>query len=75
MRVRMKSIIAGPNINASPGDIIDVAQAFAYALIESGAAEQIDDDPPRKAAAIVQPETAAMPPAKPRNPAKAAGGR
>ena len=64
MRVRMKNIIAGPGINASPGDIIDVAQAFAYALIEGGSAEQVDDE----TAALATPEAAVMPSAKPRIP-------
>ena len=57
--------MAGPKISASPGQIIDVAQAFAYALIESGSAEQVDDGPAApETTAIAPPETAVMPAAK-----------
>ena len=65
MRVRMKTTMAGPNGNAAPGQIIDVARDFAYALIESGAAEQVDDDPVApETTAIETPEKAVMPAAK-----------
>ena len=68
MRVRMKTTMAGPNGNATPGQIIDVARDFAYALIEGGAAEQVDDEPVTLAApettAIETPEKAVMPAAK-----------
>ena len=64
----MITTMAGPNISASPGQIIDVAQSFAYALIESGSAEQVDDGPAAPAVpettALDTPETAVMPPAK-----------
>ena len=68
MRVRMITTMAGPSGNAGPGEIIDVARDFAYALIESGAAEQVDDGPAAPAApettALDTPETAVMPAAK-----------
>ena len=63
MRVRMKTIMAGPNISASLGQIIDIPRPFAYDLIESGAAEQVDDDPVTRVAletATIDPPEAAV---------------
>lgn len=43
MRVRLKTIMAGPAGTASPGAIVDLDRAEAYALIEGGFAEQLDE--------------------------------
>ena len=61
MRVRMKSNMAGPNISAGPGAVVDVDKAFAYALIEGGHAEQVEDAAevvaPVEVAVVAAPET------------------
>lgn len=44
MRIRMKTIMAGPTRNAAPGQVIDVPKAEAYTLIEAGAAEQVEEN-------------------------------
>lgn len=39
MRVRMKTIMAGPRGGAHPGDLVDVADAHGEELIKRGFAE------------------------------------
>jgi hypothetical protein len=59
MRIRMKTRIAGPGVNASPGDIIEPDRITAHALIEGGYAEQIDGEEP-ETATIAAPEKAVL---------------
>lgn len=67
MKVRLKTIMAGPTCNHGVGDIADLPQAQAYDLIERGHAEQLEPDPQGSArieAAVAAPaEVAMMPPA------------
>lgn len=58
MRVRLKTLMAGPRGVASPREIVDLPDADAYALCEGGYAEQVDDPAPRPKPASV--ETAAL---------------
>lgn len=43
MRVRMKTIMAGPAGTAGPGDILDLPDAVAYDLIERRFADQVEE--------------------------------
>lgn len=61
MRVRMKSLMAGPAGVAQPGQVIDLAAAEAYDLIERGYAEQVDDPAAVERAIAPPPESADLP--------------
>ena len=54
MKIKMKTAMAGPDGTASPGDIIDIPKSQAYAFIEGGYAEQVED---RAVEAAVVPAT------------------
>lgn len=43
MKVRLKTIAAGPMLNGQPGDIIDVCVDVARQLIDSHSAELVED--------------------------------
>jgi hypothetical protein len=49
--------MAGPAVNASPGDVIDLDRIAAHALIEGGFAEQIDEP---ETATVAAPERAVL---------------
>jgi hypothetical protein len=55
MRIRMRTLMAGPEGVVHADQIIDVPAARAYDLIETGHATQVDDEAPRRA-----PETATL---------------
>jgi len=57
MQIRMKTRIAGPAVNASPGDIIETDRITAYALIEGGFAEQTGEP---EIATVAAPERAVL---------------
>lgn len=61
MKIRMKSIYAGPRGSFSPGQVADLDQASAYALIEGGFAEQIDEPATVEEATATGRETATAP--------------
>jgi len=58
MRVRVKTIYAGPHGSAGPGDEIDLPDEQAQALIDDGNAVSVTP----------KPETATAPPQEPRKP-------
>jgi hypothetical protein len=60
MRVRMKVIARGPEFAADPGDVLDVSERMAEALLDGGAADLVFDDV-AKAVAPPAPETAEAP--------------
>lgn len=43
MKVKLRTIMAGPSGVTDRGGVLDLADRDAYALIESGHAEQVDD--------------------------------
>ena len=47
MRVKMKTTYAGPAGTAGAGQTIDLDKDDAYALIEGGYAEQVEEDKPK----------------------------
>lgn len=64
MRVRMKTILAGPQGTAQAGAIIDVSQTTGETLIAAGYAALVDAAPPAvepppviETTALAQPET------------------
>lgn len=60
-KIKARSIIAGPEINMSPGDEALVEENLAKALILSGAAELMAEATPKESAeAPPAPETAAL---------------
>ena len=61
MKVRMKTIAAGPKGTRQPGDVIDVPAKEAKTLIAGGFAEAVEGPAKPKAA---KKETAADPQAK-----------
>lgn len=74
MRVRLKTLMAGPAGVHSAGQVLDLPTAQAYALCEGGYAEQVDAPAPAPAATIetasVAPQQAAtLATKKPRKPA------
>ena len=42
MKIRLKTIMAGPGGSAGPGDVVDVPDDEASALIEGGYATAVD---------------------------------
>jgi len=58
MRIRLLSVMAGPDGVYQPGTVRDVPRAEAYALVEGGYAEQVDDV---ETAAVLPAEVAAAP--------------
>lgn len=62
MRVRMKTLMAGPGGVFSPGELADLPQATAYALCEGGYAEQVDEPLGMSSAAARHIETATLAP-------------
>lgn len=60
MRIKMKSTMAGPDGNASPGQVIDVPDTEARALLAGGYAEAVD--PPQESQTVAAQETATTPP-------------
>lgn len=59
MRVRLKSIYAGPRGAYAAGQVADLPTAEAYALCEGGFAEQIEDAV--ETTDVPTPETAEAP--------------
>jgi hypothetical protein len=70
----MKTTMAGPAGTVHAGQVCDLPDFTAYDLIERGYAEQVGFAPPKpqaiETAAIMQPETTAMPAAAKRLAAK-----
>lgn len=67
MRVRHLTLACGPGVQRSPGEILDLPDAEARALVEAGFAEALGTDAPAPApegpkAAPVETATAAPPP-------------
>lgn len=67
MRVLMKTIYAGPNGQAGPGESIELTEAEAAALVAGGYAEAVADSAPVveqpaavEVAAVEQPEKAVV---------------
>lgn len=60
MRVRMKTRIAGPGINAEPGAEIEVDDQFGDLLLKAGSAERIGGPPARDPATPPGVESAAL---------------
>lgn len=56
MQVRFFRTVSGPHGTWSAGQTADLPRAFAYSLIEAGAAEQVGEDP--EAATVDGAETA-----------------
>jgi hypothetical protein len=52
MKIRMKTILSGPDGHCDAGKITDLPEDRAYDLIERGYAEQVED------AELTAPETA-----------------
>ena len=46
MKIRLKTIMAGPGGSAGPGDVVDVPDDEASALIEGGYATAVDEPTP-----------------------------
>lgn len=46
MKIRLKTIMAGPGGAAGPGDVVDVPDDEASALIEGGYATAVDEPAP-----------------------------
>ncbi|MFM2345357.1 MAG: hypothetical protein RL654_110 [Pseudomonadota bacterium] len=46
MKIRLKTIMAGPGGSAGPGDVVDVPDDEAAALIEGGYASAVDEPTP-----------------------------
>lgn len=61
MKVKMKSIKAGPSGNAMPGETIDISAEEAKALTDGGFADEVVET-----ASIAPPEKAVLPKAKPK---------
>jgi hypothetical protein len=69
MKVKMKTLMSGPDGNASPGSIVEVSKEEGRQLIDSGSAEKIKlsaetkkntEEPPEMAA--IEPEEKAVHP-------------
>jgi hypothetical protein len=42
MQIRLKTILAGPNLNGQPGDILELTKKAAAPFLEGGFADQLD---------------------------------
>jgi hypothetical protein len=60
VKIRMKVIARGAEFAADPGDVLDVSERMAEALVDGGAADLIFDDAPKASAPVVA-ETAEAP--------------
>lgn len=59
MKVRMRTLLAGPAVTLHPGQVADLDTATAKALIEGGYAESVQRAvAPIENASVTQPETA-----------------
>lgn len=56
MKIKMRTQMSGPAVNAAAGAVIDMEKAAAYDLIEKGFAEQVEE-------AVVGPHETAEAPA------------
>ena len=61
MRIRMKTILAGPSFTTVPGQVIDVPDEQAQALCDGRFAEAVETDPTVAPAPESEPETEAAP--------------
>ena len=73
MKIRLKSMMAGPQGSFAPGTLVELPEAQAQDLVARGYAEAVTDLPANPAdypgpetAAIAAPEQAVQPPARPR---------
>jgi len=58
MRIKVKTTIAGPGVNAGPGDVITVPDAFGRDLVAGGYAEVVAADPRARVETATAPEPA-----------------
>jgi hypothetical protein len=64
MQIRMRTLSAGPSGTRHPGEIVDVSEAEAAALVAGGYAEPVAPFPGRseiQSASVNPPENAALP--------------
>lgn len=71
MKLRMRTLSAGPKGVRAPGQVIEVSDAEGEQLLKGGYAERLEAPAPRKPAADVKTETASTAP--PENAAGAGG--
>ncbi len=55
MKVKMLTLARGPEFNADPGQVVDVAEDLAIALVYAGSAEEVKDAKPAPVAAPPAP--------------------
>ena len=68
-KVKMKTLMMGPNIRVMPGEIIDVDDDMGRHLVKSGSAELIKIIPEEIETTIIQPiENAMLPKSRGRKP-------
>lgn len=68
-KIKMKTLMMGPNIRVMPGEIINVDDDMGRHLIKSGSADLISITPEEIETAIIQPiENAMIPKARGRKP-------
>lgn len=74
MRVKMITRLAGPGLNAQPGEVVEVTEEMGHGLLVSGQATPVADiekataPPPPETAAVVDKAPAPKPESKPPPP-------